>query len=500
MNPIALIMAYVSFLISPFSLIAFGLGIIGFFSLPVISKATNYKQPSKFMFWLGKQPLKRMAIVVSEHNDVYFKRMSFSDLGFEQIRIGKEKKDFEDPDSALHYWLGLPFAFADEKHGVLFDPRHAALGKREHDADEKGINEFKATESEWKDYGISRWKKGTYEMPKINEIVDLSFIHHYVDGGERAEYGEHVEERYKHSRDPFEDGHSTLRVLLPIVALVLGFGAMWFFASQGSDGGSGSVVSFNALLLLLSVPTEKIQETVRAYSKEIVAGIVSAVGFVVLVLVLLGTGGAFFTIAFLGTLLWGFLFMPFLAFATKPIGPLGGTMSNLFFKLGILGYTKPVLEWTPAKYRLRELDNIDHENRPTWYNLWGSIIGFTFAPEPDSWGAETMEDIEEKKPVEGEKADDSFVPEQFVLSDMERGGMGLLLPKSIKRSKYYLNRGIALARFNDSAVGERAHKRLQKAKDDHGEGNNDSENRLMIMTAVLGSVGFIAGLVVFFIL
>ena len=499
---LALIFAVLGWFISPIGLFTIGLGLVSFLALPVVSKATSWKAPSQLMFWLGKQPVSRVAFVLGEHGDLFFKRMSFNARGVEQITLDGVEKDFEDPDNALHFWQGLRFGLADETHGVFFDPRHAALGQRKQNAIQKEEYSYNATDTEWEQRGVTKWIKGVYEMPKQYEFPRLSDVRHLIDGGERSEYPHRTEEIYKHSRDPFNDSTAITKFFYPIIAFVITFGGIWFMADQfGTPGGSGTTVSYPDMVqygMLAIVPA--ISERRNQILGTILA-LALAAGYLFVLYTLAGLVGVIGgSIGFL----IGFGFLPVMAFASTILGPLAGVFSSLFFRLGFMGYRRPIFVWTPEKYELREHDTLeDTVNDPVWYGAFKSLLGFTFEPSEDSWGSELLEhdDLEARQvATDGGEKPSTNVPKRFTRTDIARDSMGAFIPNRIRKSKYYLHSGIAQARLKNSANGEKSLKRLLEAKEKHGEGDSGLDDRLVLyLVAIFGFVGAAAG-VFFFIL
>lgn len=493
---IGILLAILSFFLSPMGMFAFGIGLVLFFALPIIPQATGVGHSiNRIYLRLATQAISRAAIVVSEHNDIYFKRMKFDSRGVEKITLDGETKEFEDPDGALHYWLGIPFALADEVKGVLFDPRHAALGKQKHDLEERDEGEYLATTDEWNSFGVSKWKPGVFEMPKAHELVNLSQVRELVDGGERSEYPGRVAAYYRNSRDPFSGGLPLMKFLMPAVAFLVTFGGIWLVVTKlgGSGGQSGSTVSYGMLAFIASLGAAN-----KKRAAVVIGGAVVALGSFAGLFILLGPVA---TIAVTITVALGFFLLPVLSLLTRPITPISAAFSKLFFRLGFMGFRKPVFEWTPEKYRLRDHADLESPENTTWYSLFGTLIGFTFPPEPDSWGAEVMDPDELKSyqmVADGGNSPNTKIPRKYVrTTEMQRDTYGAFLPKRIKNSMYYLHTGIATARFKNSAVGEKSLRRLLEEKEDGEDVSSVSDKMVLYMTAAGGAFGAILAALVF---
>lgn len=501
-----LLIGFLGFLLSFTGIFAGLLGVLLFIVLPVVSKLTGIKRFANFPLWLAMTILGRVAIVVSEHGDILLKRMTFDDLGVEKINFGDDDKAFEDPANALHHWMDVPFALADEKHGVLFDPRHAALGQRKKDYDERGETSIRATQAEWKRFGVHEWKRGVYEMPRKFELVTLGAVRHLVDGGERAEFPKRVEELYKHSRAPFADGTSAVRFITIIVALLAPFGMMWFIASQGSS--AGSTVSYSLAVLPISLASirEVLDEVDWRRAGAVFAVVVTPLLAFFGLFALAGPLTAIYTFVTLGM---GFWSVPLLAFLSKPSKRLSGGLARLLVKLGLLGYDRPTFVWTPESYRLREFDELDDVERTKWYGLQGSLVGFTFEPSPDSWGGEVVarDEIESRREAvtDGGQTDGGIttnLPSNTARApSITRGSSyAAFVPKRLEENSYLLNTGIAFGRFRDSADGAKTLSRLTKAKEVHGNSQGLSDKAYLYATLGCGLFSFVAGLGVFFFL
>lgn len=524
---------FLGFLLSIWGVMTILIGLVMFLLLPVISAVSRFKMFSRMFLTLAAIPLRRAAFVVSEHNDIYFKQMSFDSLGFETITIDGDQKDFEDPDNALHYWLGIPFALADEEHGVLFDPRHGALGERKRAISNRGDAPIEASDSEWEDYGVSYWLPAVFQFKKgVYELVDLSAVQQLVDGGERAEYPSRVDAMYQHSRDPLTEGKSSARILLPVIAFGLIFGGIWVLASQ--IGQPDTTVSYTILpalggglaaaLPFLGAPDDDDDEEEEESSQgsQIVKRIAN-VDWAYIVGILLLAGSPLMIMAglvyglgpalggsIIMTLLLGMFILPAFTVLGQASSVIGGGLSKLWFKLGFLGFRRPVMVWTQSKYEIREFDQLDDvdESDVTWYSGFNGLLGFTFEPSPDSWRAEVVS--KERLKASAVVADggrtqtvskdkQSHIPSGYVPSDeFIRDKYGGFVPKRVRSGSYYLDSGIATNRFANSAIGEKSARRLTEAKEEYGDSNQGlSEMTILKTTMLSGFVAAILGISVF---
>lgn len=513
---IQFLFAFIDFALSMQGVFALLLGIVTFLALPIVPKATGqFKKFAHLHLWLATSLLSRAAIVVTEHGDLLLKRMSFDDLGVEKISFDDLEKDFEDPADALHHWMGIPFALADEKHGVLFDPRHAALGTRKREAEERDTKEYRATQEEYESYDVQAWKRAVAEFPKNTyELVNLGNVRQLIDGGERAEYAERVESFYEHSRAPFQSGTSTVRVMMIVLALVAPFGVMWFAATQGSTaGGNGTTVgypSLGMLSILAGLEGARDELSDRLGNVEWKRGLTAVgvllslpVGFLAMFLVA-GPLTAIFVFVLLGI---GFWAVPFLTIFARMSTFLSEGMARQLFKLGMLGYDRPVFTWTNRKYELREGSQMNTSD-VTWYGLMGALVGFTFDPVPESWGTakESRSDLEAQKEHTGDAMADgggmpaTNLPDKFVRTPTNRRASiyAGFIPKRLRRDRYYVSTGIAWGAFSNSATGEKSMNRLTYAKDEHGGSDGMDEASLIKWVVGCGIISFATGLWVFF--
>jgi len=497
---LALILAFFGWLASPFGLLTLLLGLVAFVLLPALGRVSERLNTwAHLPLWLGARAIGRMAWVVSEHNELYAKNMRFDDNGVEVVSFDDVDKEFEDPDNALTYWKGVPVALADEVHGVLFDPRHAALGQRVHDAEQRNEMQVYASDEEFERKGITHYIRGVFGFGDDHELVDLSRVRSLVDGGERAEYPARAEEYYINSREPYKSGSRFTKFLYPLIALLGTFAACWLIASQGSGGGVDTTIGFGASLLLLALPGGA-AETLKRLPWLRIAGTTMALSVVVLPLLLIAVlvNPVLAVFAAL-TFALGYLLIPLITLLARPSALAGGLLGKACCRIGMLAFRSPVYEWTSKGYRLREQLHVDGDVAQ-WYTLFGTRVGFTFAPGEQSWGAEYRDpqDVDDRT-MAGLAADggSSNIPAKHApMSDEPRGGRAKFAPER-PDADYYVDTGIALARFRRSATGEKLMKRLEQAKDEHGEADGVNDTSVLQLTAGCGIIGLTMGVVVF---
>lgn len=505
MSALGLVFQFLAFaLFNPIGIFCFLLGVLMFMAMPVVPAVTNRLHAfARLHLWTATRMLKRAAFVVTPQGDLLCKRLAPDDAGTEMIEFNDTTKEFEDPSNALHWWYGIPFALADEVHGVLFDPRHAAVGMQEKLLRDRDRDECPATAAEQDSHGVIGWQHALYEFASgAHKLVDLGAIRYLMQGSERAEHPDRVKTFYENSRKPYDSGTSTARWIMIVVAIVGPFVAIWVLASQlGTGGGPTDSVSYNTVLLLLG-GGPLLSPAVRERPKTVaIAALVALplVGMFLLLFVFVSPILAVFAYLLLGA---GFWAVPVLCLL---VGRLSTTFadgaSGLLFRLGFVGYDDPIFEWTQQQYRVRELSRMDDVDRSqaAWYGFAGQLVGFTFAPEADSWprGVVDASDVEAStvKPTDPS----TNIPSGLRIWDGQvRDRYGALVPDELKEGCYYLYSGIILEQFAYAATGEKSAERLTQAKDEFGAGTSLSEGRFGAMVLVGGLVSFFAGVGVFF--
>jgi hypothetical protein len=436
---------------------------------------------------LAMAPLKRAAIVVSEHGDVVFKPMTFNSRGVELISLDGVEKEFEDPDNALHTWLGTPFALADERSGVLFDPRHALIGEQKTATEDLSRQ---ASDDDWQQHGVGRWEPATFEI--TDTLATLSKVRECIDGGERAEYPKRVEKLYENSRSPFSSALSNMRLLLPAVAFVITFGGIWAitnYLTKGSGGSDSTTVSYGVAPLAAALATHK-------PSADSIATLATA-GLPPVAAVCIATvAGPFWGIATLVCFILGFAALPVLAMLSQPIPPLASLFSSLNFTLAFAGTPNPTLTWTRTGYQLRSGPS---ESQPR-YKIFGQRVGFDVEHSEDAWPEAVSHDrlAELRAPATDGGDCESAIPAGWTPAPLlDQDIYGAIVPTRLRDSAIYIKSADALARLTGAADGTKSFQRLMEAKEDGEDALGISDRLLLYATSAGGLVGVVMGALLF---
>lgn len=489
-------------LFTPIGFLAFATGVVLFLLLPVVPRATNrFHIFGRLHLWLGAQTMGRIAVVVTEHGDALLKQLIPDDIGTEKIAFNDDVKEFEDTHQAKSSWLGVPFALADEVHGVLFDPIDAALGRRKKELEEENEMVAKATPQERDMYDVQGWVHGVLEFPAgVHELVDLSDARRLIMGTERAEHPHRIKEYYKKSQDPYGDSSAAGQFMLLLAAITGPFVALWVLASQlgTGTGGGGSTVSFGALLLLggslISLRTVK----------TAAVALFIALPFALVFMLLTALAGPIYAVSVFVLLGAGFWFVPILSQFLRLNATASEAITKVYFKLGLLGYDTPIFELTPSGYKMREFKNLDAVDEETisWHRFLGrDRVGFTFAPYPEVWGTEVV-DTDEVEQRSVDRQTQSNVPAGYsIVPDITRAVYGLFVPKTLRPDSYYVATDISFGRFANAARGKKSDKRFAKSKEDYGGGTKAVSTKAMVYgMSICGAMSLLLGIGVFFLL
>jgi len=484
---------FLEFLFSPMGAIALGIGVL----IPALTGLTplltSARWASNLLIWLSLWLLGRVGLVVTEQNDLLLKQRKPNAKGVETINTG-QKKTVEDPADRTHSWAGTAFALIEEGSGLMFAPQDAAFGRQMQQHEDEGMDEKRPSNSDVKRYGVRSWKPGIFNVGGRNQpIVDLRNIEWLRAGGERAEYPVQGRNFIKHAYLALQSGAQRLMGYMAMLLPLAPFGVLVLATIAVGDAGAGvaeepqpnetangnETVSPAAGLLFLAAVSSSALVSKISFRGIAAATIVFAMPIVYLAVLTLFSP----LLAILGfiTMLAGalLLILPTIGFG-KLIGAEG--IARLLMRLGLYGYSKPVLMWEPDSYRLYEADEIDDDlDEQRWYSLAGSTIGFSFEKTPDAFGdrCENTESVANAIDVHRQdKPEDSALPDWAIpLPQLKQDVYGGWVDaRSVIRGDgdeetvepMLVNVHKQLNRWSDAATGDRTHREGKEAKDEYG--------------------------------
>lgn len=482
---------------------AWSVGFLAFHGAPVLESLRKRSRTfSNLHLWLATWCVNRAVLVLRADGELDWKKLRYDDVGAEKVRFGSVLKYFADPDDSLSAWLGRPFAIADEIHGVLFTPAHAAIGEVKGAHDDRDELFARATDAEAKAFGIVGWIRSVFEVPGTPRLVDLSAVRELATGSERAEHPDQAEQFYIYSRSPDGSQMSLVRLLLPFLWFVGLLVLFWQIGSRtggGGGGGDGSTISYTAIALASVAPAEVLRR--RIGSIVVLAAAVLAVGAVA---------------AFVGPLLaivgvvcfaLGFTFVPFLGLALGFLR-IGGHLSRLFVRLGLLGYREPVFYYDADGYRLLEFEELPAgASVGAWHVLANTRVGFGFDPAvledgPDHVPVGSLQQWASERQNPRVKSDgstlrevvgwSSAVPEGSYRAPFATSGTADyagFLPAEPDGESVYVQSNIAGQRLDWGFEGDVTDDKHQAAKEEYGDGNlNSIGDRMVIASMVLSTI------------
>ena len=183
--------------------------------------------------------LYRPSITFAESTDLLLRRRIWdAERGAEILPTGEDEIEIADPGDAIWSWHGQPLNVVDEVFGLAFDPRHMAVGEVLRKHRQRG-ELYVGDLTKW------RLNQGTVAVPGYAKIpreatrFALDAARELVWGAEEGDHPHTAIEFFKKSQEGRISKSVSRQLLLPLGALVLGFGLMWFAAKYGPGGGGG---------------------------------------------------------------------------------------------------------------------------------------------------------------------------------------------------------------------------------------------------------------------
>lgn len=461
-----ILVAIIKLLTSPLGWTMFLVGLILPFAVLVVSNATGWSKPRDIMLGLAQGALHRSALLVTEQGELIHKSVELNEDGTAEITLDGAVKTMSDPDGAMAWLKGVPFALADETSGLFFDARHAWIGEQKEQARLDRELEAPATAEEGKAYGVRHWYLGVTKLPETLTTVDPTAVRNILTGGESADDGRHARQFYKNSRQPKSKNASFMRLLVPVIAGLAPPVVLFLLRNYLGSSSGGSVVSFSTLLPIGL-------QSLRDANWRRIAGWIAALCAVGLGAFTLGVGllvDPFTTILLVGPVVSAvglIVALPIVASLSNITGP---PVGSLYWRLALLGVNTLNFVWSDGSWRV-DVGPID--NATAIGRVYGTEVNIAFEPDDafeESISAEAVGRSTEGLDQTGKIP--SRIPVGYHRSKRFRreqhDQIGAYVPADLDIGAEYLRIGPALNRLAGGTDGEATAKKWQQAKEDLG--------------------------------
>lgn len=514
-------MSLVTILLVGFFLLGLVIGPLAVAGLIAMLSDDRGRGLGDWAFSTGLKSVWRPALTFNAANELTLKRRSYDEkhdeqkISFGGMFSGVERFLF-DPQNRLHDFFGTPFGFVDERFGIIFDPRDAAVGRELDEAQEAGVY-TRRVESGNK---LHESVLGVFSLPKPNVGVNLPDVWTLVGGSFDAQLVRKIDEFYQKSQAPKASTTALRQLLVPVgtfIAIVL----LGMFAASKTGGGAAasptptgntSTVSIGALLLVSLVGGDDWER------RDVgVVGLTTVFG-------LLLTAGLYFiftpTAAVFGIPLplgvWcvimlavGMAILPFTAaWFGRSLGGLGMLLGTLFITIGLLGYERPVVALVgDDEYALLEYGEGDWATKPQFYRFALTRLGVGVVSDVDVWGEGVTYSpavVEEMgtplpdgaMPDGGVSAPQGYTPTEALAKD----DIGAYVPSDVDKDALYLRTDLTTGWFEEAGQNRRLMKAaLDTAKERYGGGQKPvSDKWILGATLVAMFMGALFDWLVFF--
>lgn len=464
---------------------------------------------------LGLKSVWRPAMTFNAANELTLKRRSYDEKHDEQkitfggVFSGVERFLF-DPNGRLHDFFGTPFGFVDERFGIVFDARDAAVGRELEDAQDAGIY-TRRVESKG---SLRESVLGVFEVPSGGVGINLPDVWTLVGGSFDAQFVRKIEEYYRKSQAPKESTTALRQLLVPVgtfIAIVL---LGMFVAGNGGGGGGGSAAAGSAatngsdieigLLWLLVVPG-----FLEGYNRRdmAVGGVMAALGLGLAALLfvvfappatLIGITlplGAWMLIG----LAAGAVILPVTAaWFGRSLGSFGMLLGKLFITIGLLSYSRPVITQVgESEYALREYDADTWAIEPQFYRFALTRLGIGVDNDRHLWddnAAHTPGEITEmgkSEPADVATDGGQSGPDGYTATDMiAQNSITSHVPKRPDSDAVYVRTDRTTGKYAEAGQNRRLMKAaLDTAKEKHGGGGKPVGDKWIMGATLAAMVG-----------
>jgi hypothetical protein len=492
----------------------------------ILLMAPSLAAQTRFNEWAGNayatiamQTLRRPAIAVSENTEFSLRRRLYdADYRAEKVDDGSDTTAYIAKISdTVQRWGQRPFTFVDEKFGITFDLRDVAVGRQvvEYDRDGEMVVSDRPN-------SYTTLVRAFIELRERKALkMDLGeSVHPITDGSEDAHAWDRVYEAVKRMFLPYQDPVGVLKLALPMLAVVGGFLAGFYFFGPGrlpGESGTSQPIGVGATLLLLAAGggrgdgddesdqppsrTERLIQRVRAVEsrtwKQLGLSVAIAAA-VVTPLVIFQLAFVVFVAAAVGVV----VLLPLMSSTLLSVLPatLAESIAETWMTLGLKAFDDPIIRQTEtSEFGINEATTLQPEFRDTGqrYRFCKSYVGFTCDVTPDTFGPAGVHGtkIGEYRPTDvitdgGDLAPDGYEP----TSKISNGGHNGFVPTfeavdSYRRQATFVRSDRWLARFRDAATGKMAERAQQEATKEFAGGEPPFSDRQIMLFSLAGLAG-----------
>jgi hypothetical protein len=499
------------------SAIVFGLvaGIILSLFLPTLLARTRLASwAGNAWFAFAAKAMKRPAVSVGNRGSPSLRQLSF-DSTYEQetVEVGEVEKKITRTAGAVHRVGATPFAFFDERFGVIFDLRDLLVGRLEHELREDG--EIVKTHTEFGEDGeptlTEHYWRGFLEIeerPGLDLDVESS-VRPITDGSEEADWWSHVYEAVRRMYILRQEEVSVLKMIIPFAvggaALFVGYYVFGPGPMPGTGGGTSAPDAVSVGWLILTGAgggaLGKARRILAAVKEQMpwvaIAKTIGLTAAIALAGLLSVAAGPFNAVLFWGSLLIGFGILPLITLIMGAAG-YGGPLAELFLWGGIQAFDEPILNLTSDdRYRFVEADALGLEDHPR-VRIAKSWIGLSCDVNPDAFGRAgyAASDVADYQPPKEFTPDggSSVIPRGYTPAEgMRKAGKDAFVPRSLSPDTTYVRLDAWLRRFKDAATGHGVDTADREATKDFAAGDPKwSDEKIMSMSvkAAIAGLGF----------
>lgn len=514
-------------------------------------------------FATGLKSVWRPALTFNAANELELKRRGYDEEHDEQkISFGglfsKVERFLFDPQNRIHDFYGTPFAFVDERFGIILDPRDAVLGRELLERQAAGTYTRRVERGEQ----LVESVLAVFELPKGHVGARLPDVWALVGGSFDAQLVRKIHEFYRKGQAPKSGTTAIRQLLVPVGAfigvLLLGMLAAGQGVGQGGGGGGASVpnsssieIGGSMLLLWATLRRPAVAERIRSWlgndqghnetsnqpsppqtdggadgprpdRGRVRDWFVSAVFLGVFGLLAYGLYVALPVPATLLGItlplgLWGVVLLtfgmgtlPFVAgWFGRGLGPIGAGLGKIFIIIGLLPYARPVITLIDERtYELREYAAEDWPVEPQWYRFALTRVGVGFLNDEGTWSDDLIESPAAVGSM-GEAVTDGggdlvaaaeAPPKHAVTPLIEQEGIYGYVPTDVDDDAVYVRTDLTTGWFEEAGQNRRLMQAaLETAKERFGGGQKPlSDNKILMATFAAMIAGAIFDWLVFF--